>query len=130
MEVIAIDTNIVLRIILRDDEGQYQRACQLFKSDRVCVPHTVILEAEWVLRSVFGFSAKEAAGGLEGFLSLKRIFVLNRVKVLEALQRSYDGFDFADALHYLLASGDVEMKSFDKKFVNRAKKAGWQVSLP
>ncbi|WP_423809252.1 PIN domain-containing protein [Planktothrix agardhii] len=51
--IIAIDTNIIVRFITRDDELQYQQSLELFKNKNIFIPDTVILETEWVLRFAY-----------------------------------------------------------------------------
>ena len=49
--MIGIDTNVLLRYIVRDDEGQYQKAHALINgSSLVLVTDTVIVETIWTLR--------------------------------------------------------------------------------
>ena len=48
----AIDTNIVIRLIVEDDPQQLKIVEALLKSHQLAIPHTVLLETEWVLRSL------------------------------------------------------------------------------
>ena len=50
----AVDTNILARFYLRDDEVQGRIAAQLLAVGDVFIPKTVILELEWVLRCIAG----------------------------------------------------------------------------
>ena len=47
--MIAVDTNIVIRLLTRDDEQQYQQAYALFQHYQIYIANTVFLEMEWVL---------------------------------------------------------------------------------
>jgi predicted nucleic-acid-binding protein len=53
--VLGIDTNILMRFLVRDDEAQFDRAQRLIRrgsgTDPVFVNLLVLLETEWVLRS-------------------------------------------------------------------------------
>ena len=51
--MIAIDTNIVVRFITKDDELQYQQSLALFKNKNIFIADTVILETEWVFRFAY-----------------------------------------------------------------------------
>jgi predicted nucleic-acid-binding protein len=42
--MIAIDTNIIVRFITRDDELQYQQSLELFKNKNIFIPDTVFDE--------------------------------------------------------------------------------------
>ena len=48
--MIAVDTNVLARLLLRDDEAQFRKAVRLFSDSReYTAPPTVILELVWVL---------------------------------------------------------------------------------
>jgi len=70
--VLGLDTNVVIRLIVADDAGQTRRARKLVeravsRDEPVLVSLLVLLEAEWVLRSRYGFTR---AGLLTIFRSL------------------------------------------------------------
>jgi len=44
--MIAIDTNVLVRLLTRDDEPQFQQAATLFAENKIFIPETVILETE------------------------------------------------------------------------------------
>ena len=49
--MLAIDTNVIVRLLVRHDDEQLRRAKSLLASSEVFVANTVMLECEWVLRS-------------------------------------------------------------------------------
>jgi predicted nucleic-acid-binding protein len=54
--MIGLDTNVLVRFLIRDDEAQFERAYNLIRSEArreefVCISLLVLLETEWVLRS-------------------------------------------------------------------------------
>ena len=53
--MIAVDTNIVVRLLTRDEELQFQKALILFQNHDVFIPDTVVLESEWVLPYTYDF---------------------------------------------------------------------------
>ena len=55
--MIAIDTNVIVRLITRDNEEQYQKSFKIFHDKNIFIADTVILETEWVLR--FALSGAE-----------------------------------------------------------------------
>jgi predicted nucleic-acid-binding protein len=70
--MVGLDTNVLIRFLIRDDEAQFERACNLIRSEArreefVCISLLVLLETEWVLRSRYKL-AKEAI--LETFSEL------------------------------------------------------------
>ena len=44
--MIAIDTNILIRLMTRDDEEQYQKSLKLFQNKNIFIADTVVLETE------------------------------------------------------------------------------------
>jgi len=48
--MIAVDTNVLVRLLTGDDPAQTQRAVELFAQESILIPKTVLLETEWVLR--------------------------------------------------------------------------------
>jgi predicted nucleic acid-binding protein len=53
--MIGIDTNVLVRFLVRDELAQFERARRLIKrevgsDDAVLISHLVLLETEWVLR--------------------------------------------------------------------------------
>lgn len=66
----ALDTNVLVRLLVRDDEQQAQRVRRLLlaaQGDGVSlfVADVVVLELIWVLRSSYGFSRQEQLDALE-----------------------------------------------------------------
>ena len=51
--MIALDTNLIVRLLTNDDPHQAQKAARLIDRHRVYVPKTVLLETEWVLRYAY-----------------------------------------------------------------------------
>jgi len=52
--VIAIDTNVLARLVTNDDPDQDTRAADLLQHNAIFIPKTVILELAWVLRYSYG----------------------------------------------------------------------------
>ena len=61
----AVDTNVLVRYYLRDDPAQARLAEGVLSAGAVFVPKTVVLELEWVLRSV----AEQPAGKVQDCLA-------------------------------------------------------------
>jgi predicted nucleic acid-binding protein len=129
--MIAVDTNIVVRYLTKDHPKQSMRARALVSENDVLLSRTVILECEWVLRSVYGYSPREICGALRAFAGLSTVSTEDPVVVAQALDLAEKGVDFADALH-LAAAEDCEVfATFDQDFIRRAKHAGLdKVNMP
>ena len=72
--MIAVDTNVLVRLIVADDAVQGKRAAKLFaQSAGVFVAKTVVLETAWVLQSAYGFSRHDVAGALRRLAGLPNV---------------------------------------------------------
>lgn len=120
----AIDTNIVVRFLAGDHPEQSAKARSVVDAGEVFVTVTVMLEAAWVLRSVYGFSRKDTALALRAFAGLPNVRVEAPAMIAEALDRTEASMDFADALHLGAAAGCEAFLTFDRKFIAAAKGQG------
>jgi len=53
--MIAVDTNMLVRLLAGDDVKQAATARSLFAAGPIWIAKAVLLETEWVLRSLYGF---------------------------------------------------------------------------
>ena len=116
----ALDTNVLVRLLIVDDTDQSQRAVAFVASGGVEVQTTVILETEWVLRSVFRLDRRTVCDLLLSLLGLQNIRVIERDWVASALALHREGMDFADALRLLGADGQDEFGTFDRALAKSA----------
>jgi len=118
--MIALDTNILARLLLRDDEQQYRKAFKLLGDGRdYTTPPTVILELVWVL-STHDIPKADIAKGLRGLLGLPNFKPHQAAEIAVALSLYETGLDFADALHLSLSDGEDALLTFDMRFAGRA----------
>ena len=69
-EVIGLDTNVLLRYVLRDDPVQAARADrEIERGDRFLIDGIVLCELVWVLESGYGFERSEIAAALDRILA-------------------------------------------------------------
>jgi predicted nucleic-acid-binding protein len=122
--VLAVDTNIVVRLVTNDDSKQAKRAAVLFSSTDIYVPITVLLETEWVLRYSYELKLDAILRSLRGVLGLPNVTVQSPNDVQRALILFENGMDFADALHLATSTPASGFKTFDAKLVRRAQSAG------
>ena len=118
--MLAVDTNIVIRFLTRDDPQQFARADALIRDEDVYVCVTVLLETEWVLRGVYRYPQLRIVEGLRDFLALQRVTVEDPAAVATALEWAAAGMDFADALHLAKAQHCDAFVSFDRALVTAA----------
>ncbi len=112
--MIALDTNILARFLLKDDLAQFKLATELLSRDTICTaPPTVMLELVWVLES-YDCMREEIVLALHTLLGLPNF----KPKSFEALchaTRGYEaGMDFGDALHLALSVEDDSFVTFDR----------------
>jgi predicted nucleic-acid-binding protein len=122
--MLAIDTNLVVRYLTGDDRDQSAKARSLIENEKVFVCTTVLLEAEWVLRSVYGFDAGQVAGALRGFAGLEQVAIEDEALAAQALDWMQAGMDFADALHLSKAAGCDAFVTFDRPLARTARRFG------
>lgn len=120
----ALDTNVVVRLIVGDDPKQARAAEKLVASEPCTVAATVLMECEWVLRSGYSLDAALIAASIRDFLSLHNIEASEPVLTQQALQGYEAGLDFADALHAAQRFEGEAFATFDKQFAQCAPKAG------
>jgi len=119
--MIAIDTNIIVRLLVNDDADQYKKAYSLVGEHEVFIADTVILETEWVLRFAYDFKADQIASALTKLLGLPNVRVNHPSLVAQAITWHTQGLDFADAFHLANSQHCKTFYTFDKKMISSAK---------
>ena len=120
--MIAVDTNVLVRFLVRDEAGQAARAAELIRSSEVWISKTVLLETEWVLRSLYDFAPRRLAGALRALAGLGTVFLEDAGAVAKALNWFEEGLDFADALHLASAGNAKQFATFDRKLARQARR--------
>jgi len=126
--MIAVDTNILVRIVTNDAPAQARRAAAVLAKERVFIPKTVILEMEWVLRYAYGLEKSSILKAFQGILGLPNVAAEDAPNVSQALNWYENGLDFADALHLASSSDSDKFVTFDDKLHKKAGKIR-QVSI-
>ena len=121
--MIAFDTNLLVRTVVADDPIQVAIVQDLISRDRVFISRTVLLETEWVLRSVYKKPPADILKFFTALLEIDDTEVEDSSMVAQGLAWYALGADFADALH-LAACGSAVMHTFDKHFCKTARDAG------
>ncbi|NER23636.1 MAG: type II toxin-antitoxin system VapC family toxin [Symploca sp. SIO1B1] len=118
--MIAVDTNVVVRLLTQDDELQFNKSLEIFTKQVVFIPDTVILETEWVLRFAYKFKPADICKGLRNIFGLSNVHLSNANLMAQVLQWHENGLDFADAFHLAQSQYCSEFFTFDNKFWKRA----------
>lgn len=120
----AVDTNVLVRLLTGDDPKQAAIAQTLFESQQIWIAKTVLLETEWVLRSLYGFENSAILEAFAKLLGLANVQAEDESSVAAALALTAHGLEFADAIHLNSRPPGTAFVTFDKNFVQRAKRAG------
>ena len=128
--MIAVDTNILLRTFVADNPVQARVARHLMgHTDGVFISKTVLLEVEWVLRSLYRQPPAQIHFGFSGLLGLPNVVAESPEQVFQAMADFAAGMDFADALHLASSLADEGFYSFDRKLTKKASLLGRDAHL-
>ena len=128
---ITVDTNILVRAVVRDDEKQAQAAAALLRTaEIIAVSLPCLCEFVWVLRRAYGLGQADISAAIEALLEAGNVAV-NRPAVDAGLAILSAGGDFADGLIAYEGSrlGGETFISFDKTAVSLIAKQGQQAKL-
>jgi predicted nucleic-acid-binding protein len=122
----AIDTNILVRLVIQDDPAQTAVAIAVC-AEGVIIPLSVVLETEWVLRSRYQMGRAAISQTFETLIGGANFHFDNEVAVAWAVSRYAAGADFADMLHLINAVNATAFATFDQML---AVDAGADAPLP
>ena len=122
--MIAVDTNVLVRLLTGDDLKQAAAARSLFAAGPIWIAKTVLLETAWVLRSLYGFEESAVCDAFTRLLGLKNVHTEDEASVAAALALTVQGIELADAMHLSSRPPGAVFVSFDQSFVRRARRVG------
>ena len=122
--MIAVDTNILVRLLTAVDSRQEAAARSLFAREPIWIAKTVLLETGWVLRSLYGFEESAIRDAFTKLLGLTNVHAEDESSVAAALALTAHGIELADAMHLSSRPPGAAFVSFDQSFVQRARRAG------
>src|ERR1017187_7888945 len=122
--MIAVDTNVVVRLLTGDDPTQTAAAKSLFAAGSIWIAKTVLLETAWVLRSFYRFDESAIRDAFTRLLGLKNVHTEDKASMAAALALTVHGIELADAMHLTSRPPGAAFVSFDRSFVRRANRAG------
>ncbi len=111
--MVAVDTNVLVRLLTGDDAGQTKRAAALFKKETIFIPKTVLLETEWVLRRLYRLECGVVMSAFHQLSGLPNVGLEQPLVVAQALRWCEAGMDFADALHLASSHPASKFATFD-----------------
>jgi predicted nucleic-acid-binding protein len=120
----AVDTKVIVRIVVRDDPEQ-GRAAERFAAGCAWVSHVVLAEATWVLDALYQRTARQIAAAIDMLLNHKDFTLQDSDVVAAALEefKERPALGFSDCLVLEIArkAAHVPLGTFDR---NLAKLAG------
>jgi predicted nucleic-acid-binding protein len=120
--MITVDTNVVVRYLIEDDETQAQLAIECFKNNQCYILKTFVLETVWVLSSKQGYALSRDAivNRIQHLLKLPDVDIEDLDSIILALHWFEIGMDFADALHLASSLHTEQFVTFDKQMATKA----------
>jgi predicted nucleic-acid-binding protein len=113
----AVDTNVLVRLVTRDDARQVT-AAEAFVARGAWVSHVVLVETVWVLMSVYGLEAPAVATAVGMLLNHRDLVVQDTGSVAAALEqyraRPSVGFSDCLVLEEARKAGHLPLGTFDR----------------
>ena len=113
----AIDTNVLVRLIARDDSRQ-AAAAEAFVENGAWVSVLALAEATWVLATVYELSSTDLAKMIEMLLDHRDLVLQDSEAVQEALKlfQAKPALGFSDCmmLHLARKAGHLPLGTFDR----------------
>ncbi|MGC4090122.1 MAG: type II toxin-antitoxin system VapC family toxin [Polyangiaceae bacterium] len=114
----AVDTNVLVRLLARDDANQTAMA-EAFVARGAWVSHIVLVETVCVLDSVFGLNHAQQATALDMLLSHKELVLQDPDVVRAALthfkKKKKLGFSDCMVLEVARKAGHLPLATFDRE---------------
>ncbi len=114
----AIDTNLLVRLVTRDDDAQ-TAAAEAFVAKGAWVSHLVLAETMWVLDAVLGFSRGQIAMAVDMLLQHTHLTTQDAEVVSSALARfrNRTKVSFSDCMILEIArkAGHLPLGTFDRE---------------
>jgi predicted nucleic-acid-binding protein len=116
--VIAADTNILARFLVRDEEEQARKVKELVDNGAILYINEVVLsELSWVIQKMYGYTKEEFVWAIDFLFETEGFYFFDQVIVKRALSDFLNtSTDFSDCLiNQINTNQGVETKAFDKK---------------
>lgn len=122
--MIVLDTNVLVRVITKDDIDQARQAFALLQGPGpFWIRRVVLLETAWTLKSRYGYARAQVSQSLHVLVALEGVEVEARDRVRRALALYTAGMDFGDALIAARAPQGATVATFDTGFVKKVERA-------
>ena len=122
--MVAVDTNVLVRLLTGDDPRQSAMARSLVESEPIWIAKTVLLETAWALHSTYGIQEEAIRDAFTRLLGLQNVQAEDAPAIADALALTAHGIEMADAIHLTSRPAGTRFVTFDKSFLQRAGRAG------
>ncbi len=115
--MMAVDTNILVRYVVKDDKPRTEAATRFLRHNQCVLLPTVVLETVWVLASKksYALARETVVERIRHIAGLSNVIVSEAKPLDLALKRYESGMDFADALHLAMSEDYSGFATLDKK---------------
>jgi predicted nucleic-acid-binding protein len=114
----AVDTNLLVRLLVRDDEAQLS-AAEAFVENGAWVSHLVLAETLWVLEAVYQRTPSQIANAIDLLLDHKDLTLQDTdvIALAQAHFRARPSIGFSDCLVLEIArkAGHLPLGTFDRR---------------
>lgn len=129
---ITVDTNVLLRTILRDDAEQADAAeALLARATVLAIPIPVFCELSWVLRRSYQQTASQVADTIQAICAIETV-VTDRPAVDAGIKVLRSGGDFADGTISRQGEslGGTVLATFDRQALTILREDGIEAAEP
>lgn len=133
LPLVGIDTNVVLRAVLRDDPDQSAAAAEFFRAltpeRRGLITQVTLAECYWVMARAKRLSRDTCLAVIRSLIETEVLEFDDGETVVRALTLAEEGADFADALIQANMDlfGATTTLTFDQ---DAAERLGWRLLTP
>ena len=115
----SLDTNIIVRLLIGDDDRQVALARQVIAAPCLVLPG-VVLEAMWAVGSLTDWSRAQIAANFADLMTVSELLFADEGAVRWAFERFAEGADFPDMLHLALSAAADSFVTFDPEVARYA----------
>ena len=129
---ITVDTNVLLRTVLRDDAKQADAAeALLTRATALAIPIPVFCELSWVLRRSYQQTASQVADTIQAICAIETV-VTDRPAVDAGIKVLRSGGDFADGAIARQGEslGGTVLATFDRRALTILREGGIEAAEP
>lgn len=115
--MIIVDTNIILRYLLNDDEELNEKATEIIDNNDILIPTEVIVEASYVLKKVYNVEKEKIFEVIQQLIKMDGVNFQNK-ETIELAFKTYaeKNLDIVDGMLYAYSKNEkFKVETFDKK---------------